>query len=182
MNRARRRTDTTAGARGPAPTSAGAESTPTRRAFLARLWLGLGFVALAEAAWVVLSFLRPRSPRNDAASTIMTAGPIDDFIPGTVTAFPGGKFYLVRLTDGGLLALHRQCTHLGCTVPWDEASGRFVCPCHASTFDLRGDVLTPPAPRALDLFPIRIENGIVKVDVSQPTRRAVFDPAQVTWE
>jgi cytochrome b6-f complex iron-sulfur subunit len=137
-------------------------------------------VALAEVTWVVLSFLRPRAERPALTDGIVTAGAVDDFSPGTVTAFPGGKFYLVRLDDGGFLALHRQCTHLGCTVPWDEATARFICPCHASTFDLRGDVVAPPAPRALDLFPIRIENGIVKVDVSRPIRRSLFDPAQVT--
>ncbi len=97
-----------------------------------------------------------------------------------MTAFPAGKFYLVRLADGGFLALSRQCTHLGCSVPWDEAAGRFACPCHASVFDLRGDVLAPPAPRPLDLFAVRIENGIVKVDVSAPIRRSAFDAAQVT--
>ena len=87
--------------------------------------------------------------------------------------------YLVRLADGGFLALHRQCTHLGCSVPWDEASGRFVCPCHSSVFDVRGDVLAPPAPRPLDVFAVRIENGIVKVDVSAPIRRSGFDGSQV---
>jgi cytochrome b6-f complex iron-sulfur subunit len=65
-------------------------------------------------------------------------------------------------------------------VPWDEAAGRFACPCHASVFDLRGAVLAPPAPRPLDLFPVRIENGIVKVDVTSPIRRASFEPSQVT--
>ncbi|HEY5657887.1 MAG TPA: Rieske 2Fe-2S domain-containing protein, partial [Myxococcota bacterium] len=56
---------------------------------------------------------------------------------------------------------------------------RFACPCHGSAFDVRGDVLNPPAPRALDLFPVRIENGVVKVDTSAPLRRTVFHPAQV---
>ena len=97
------------------------------------------------------------------------------FAPGSVTAFPAGKFYLVRLADGGFLALHRQCTHLGCSVPWDEASGRFACPCHASVFDLRGDVLAPPAPRPLDLFAVRIENGIVKVDTRRRSGARRFD-------
>jgi len=96
-----------------------------------------------------------------------------------VTAFREGRFYLVRLEDGGFLALHRKCTHLGCTVPWIPEEGRFACPCHASAFDLRGDVLNPPALRALDLFPVRIENGIVKVDTAAPVRRTVFDPSQV---
>jgi cytochrome b6-f complex iron-sulfur subunit len=129
---------------------------------------------------MVVSFLMPRRRAARDGESLVVAGPSDRFAPGSVTAFPAGKFYLVRLTDGGFLALHRQCTHLGCSVPWDEASGRFACPCHASAFDLRGDVLAPPAPRPLDLFAVRIENGIVKVDVSAPIRRFAFDASQVT--
>jgi cytochrome b6-f complex iron-sulfur subunit len=158
------------------------QSAPPRRRFLRGLWLGLGVLALAELAWVVGSFFRPRrraaQAREDDA--IVVAGPAERFAPGSVTAFQQGRFYLVRLEDGGFLALHRRCTHLGCTVPWVEEEKRFACPCHASVFDIRGDVLSPPAPRALDLFAVRIENGIVKVDTAEPIRRRSFDPSQVT--
>jgi cytochrome b6-f complex iron-sulfur subunit len=154
----------------------------SRRRFLVGVWIGLVGVALAELAWIVVSFLRParRRAAGPKTTSVVVAGPVERFEPGSVTAFREGKFYLVRLDDGGFLALHRKCTHLGCTVPWVAEDGRFACPCHASTFDVRGDVLSPPAPRALDLFPVRIENGIVKVDTSAPLRRSAFDPAQVT--
>ncbi|MDH5566359.1 MAG: ubiquinol-cytochrome c reductase iron-sulfur subunit [Myxococcales bacterium] len=156
-------------------------SAPSRRRFLTALWVALGGVAFTELVWIAISFLRPslrRSSRIEIGA-IVSAGPVERFAPGSVTAFRDGKFYLVRLEDGGFLALHRKCTHLGCTVPWIAEEGRFACPCHASAFDLRGDVLNPPAPRALDLFPVRIENGIVKVDVTAPIRRLAFDPSQV---
>jgi cytochrome b6-f complex iron-sulfur subunit len=153
---------------------------PSRRSFLRLAWLGIGVAALAEVSWIVSSFLKPRRQATGGGGGLVVAGAADTFAPGSVTAFPAGKFYLVRLSDGGFLALHRQCTHLGCSVPWDEASGRFACPCHASAFDIRGEVLSPPAPRPLDLFTVRIENGIVKVDVSTPIRRSAFDTSQVT--
>jgi cytochrome b6-f complex iron-sulfur subunit len=149
-----------------------------RRSFLVRAAWVLGFVTLAEALWVVISFLRPRPAPADQAD-IMVAGPVDRFARGTVTAFPDGKFYLVRLDDGGFLALHRECTHLGCTVPWSEAERRFVCPCHASSYDIRGVVLSAPAPRPLDWLPVRVENGIVKVVIAQRQRRSEFRPSQV---
>ncbi len=153
---------------------------PSRRGFLGRAWLLLGGVALAEALWVVGDFFRPRLRRAVAdQDAIVVAGPVDRFEPGSVSAVPEGRFYLVRLTDGGFIALHRECTHLGCTVPWIEAEGRFVCPCHASSFDITGDVVSPPAPRPLDVFPVRIENGIVKVDARRPIRRQNFDISQV---
>ena len=153
----------------------------SRRGFLGRLWLLLGGVALVEAVWVVSEFFKPRRRRasDDSDSALIIAGPVDRFDPGSVTAFPQGRFYLARLEDGGFLALHRECTHLGCTVPWIDGENRFVCPCHASSFDIRGDVLSPPAPRPLDIFPVRIENGIVKVDTGKLVKRQSVIPSQV---
>lgn len=153
------------------------ERPPTRRRFVTWLWSFLGFAAMAEVIWMALVFFHPRSPRGDSdEETLIVAGPADRFQPGSVTAFPQGKFYLVRLDEGGFIALSRTCTHLGCTVPWDQDKGRFICPCHGSAFDLSGEVLSPPAPRSLERFSVRIENRIVKIDISQsaaePTRRS----------
>jgi cytochrome b6-f complex iron-sulfur subunit len=149
-----------------------------RRRWLVRVWAALGSLVGLQGGWVAAEFLRPRS-RPDVPDRLFTAGPVDRFAPNTVTAFPDGRFYLVRLEDGGFLALYRECTHLGCTVPWDEARGRFACPCHSSVYDIRGTVLNPPAPRPLDWLSVRVENGIVKVDVSQRHQRDAFDRSQV---
>lgn len=153
----------------------------TRRSLLGKIWVGLGGLALLEGVWIVTDFLKPRRRRQDSQSqqSLVVAGPIENFDPGTVTAFQQGKFYLARLEDGGFLALCRECTHLGCTVPWIGAEQRFVCPCHASVFDIKGQVLSPPAPRPLDLFAVRIENGIVKVDTSRTLTRSSFSSSQV---
>ena len=150
-----------------------------RRRVLRWLWGALGLAAAAELVWIGASFLRPRRGAPGAAAPLFVAGPIDDFEPGSVTPFPAGRFYLVRLDDGGFLALDRTCTHLGCTVPWRGDEGRFACPCHASTFDVTGAVLGPPAPRPLDRYLVRIENDIVKVDLSRRLRRSEFNPSQV---
>lgn len=156
-------------------------AAPTRRSFLGRIWLWLGGLALVEVAWISTAILRPRRPKaGDEREEIVVAGPVDRFEVGSVTAFPVGKFYLTRSEDGGFLALSRRCTHLGCTVPWVAGEERFVCPCHASSFDLHGDVLSPPAPRALDLHPVRIENGVVKVDTGTTVTRTSYSPSQVT--
>ena len=152
---------------------------PPRRRFVNRLWALLTGVLVLEIAWVAGAFLRPRGRAGAASASLVVAGPADDFAPGSVTAFPGGRFYLARLADGGFLALDRTCTHLGCTVPWNPETHRFDCPCHASAFDIAGDVLSPPAPRPLDLYTVRIENGIVKVDTGRRVRRTAFDPSQV---
>jgi cytochrome b6-f complex iron-sulfur subunit len=158
-------------------------SVTTRRSFLARVWLGLGCVAIAEALWVVASFLRPRARRieEERAGNIIEAGPVESFEPGTVTAFPRGNFYLARLEDGGFLAISRTCTHLGCTVPWVSAEASFVCPCHASAFDITGSVINAPASRALDLYRVFIENNIVSVDTRKRIRRTEFRKEQVVY-
>lgn len=155
-----------------------AETGTPRRWLLNWAW-GVLLAALSvEIGWVVTTFLRPRRRRTADASGIVIAGPVQRYPQESVTAFPSGKFYLARLASGGFLALDRTCTHLGCTVPWDAERKCFTCPCHASSFDITGVVLSPPAPRPLDLYAVRVENGIVKVDTSRRTRRSRFLPSQ----
>jgi len=157
--------------------------SPQRRNFLSILWGVLGIAALAELAWVVGSFLRPRNKpvQTGTFGALMVVGAVDAFEPDTVTAFPRGQFYLARLADGGFLAMSRRCTHLGCTVPWSDEAKQFLCPCHSSAFDIRGDVVRSPAPRALDIYPVTIENNIVSVDTGRPTTRSRFDAKQVAY-
>jgi cytochrome b6-f complex iron-sulfur subunit len=161
----------------------GAEDLISRRSFLGTLWAALGFVALIEFLAVGVAFLKPRKSTayKEGFGGMITAGPLDKFANNSVTAFREGQFYLARLQDGGFLALSRRCTHLGCTVPWDEEEKKFKCPCHASAFDITGNVINPPAPRALDTYPVKIENNIVKVDTSRPIRRKQFNKSQVVY-
>jgi cytochrome b6-f complex iron-sulfur subunit len=152
-----------------------------KRNFLTRLTRVLGGIAVLEVGWIAFSAIVPRKPhaRPTDGADLQIAGPMERFEPGSVTAFADGKFYLVRLDDGGFLAVHRKCTHLGCSVPWNSDEQRFTCPCHASAFDIRGDVINAPAPRPLDLHPVIIEEGMVKVDTSQLLRRNAFEASQV---
>ncbi len=157
--------------------------TYSRRSFLSKLWIVLGTLTFAELVVMVIAFFRPRKPRTTAAEqdAIIVAGSVDSFEPGTVSAFVRGKFYLARLEDGGFLAMSRTCTHLSCTVPWVSGENKFICPCHSSEFDIRGEVINPPAPRALDLYPVTIENNVLKVDTGKLTKRSEFSTDQVTY-
>jgi cytochrome b6-f complex iron-sulfur subunit len=159
------------------------KAEPTRRSFLNILWLILGGVALAEFVAVAFAFLRPRKlkARGEDTDSIITAGAVERFAPNSVTAFVKGKFYLARLEDGGFLALSRTCAHLGCSVPWIEKEMKFACPCHGSAFDITGNVIDAPAPRALDIYPMTIENQIIKVDTRKPIKRSTFSIDQVTY-
>lgn len=166
---------------GGTPGNAGGPPRQDRRDFLGVAWRWLGLAAAVELIGVVAAYLWPRRSAGGTSARVVVAGPVGEFTPASVTAFPQGRFYLVRLADGGFLALSSKCTHLGCTVPWSEKDKTFPCPCHASTFDLRGEVLSPPAPRALDLFPVVIEGGIVKVDTARRVERSRFEASQVTY-
>ncbi len=154
---------------------------PSRRSFLTKIWMGLGILGLAECIGLVVAFLRPRQPRISEGEFggMLTAGAVESFPHNSVTASGRGRFFLSRLDDGGFLALSRTCTHLGCTVRWVAEEHAFECPCHASAFDMTGNVTNPPAPRALDLYPVIIENGVVKVDTAKRIQRSRFTPSQV---
>lgn len=161
----------------------GKEMVSPRRSFLNKLWVFLGFVALAEIIWVVWSYLKPvrKQEAGGEFGGRIIAGPVGSFPPNTVTAFPRGHFYLACLKDGGFLAVHRKCTHLGCTVPWVEKEQAFICPCHSSAFDIQGAVIRSPASRALDIFPVLIENNVVFVDTGRTIKRNAFQPDQVVY-
>jgi len=163
-----------------------------RREFLSLAWWGsAGLLALIGVAAAIVS-LWPKAKSGPFGRKII-AGKVEDFLPASVTYFPDYRFYLVRLpTKGGetgLLALYRRCTHLGCVVPWlpEEPSedalaptGRFHCPCHGSIYNRYGEVVSGPAPRPLDIFPITIKGGEVEVNTAKAIRRQRFDESQLT--
>ena len=66
-------------------------------------------------------------------------------------------------------------------MPWQEEEDLFNCPCHSSLFDKVGEVLSGPAPRPLDLFPIEIIDNQILVNTGDPIRRESFEPSQVTY-
>ena len=153
-----------------------------RRGFLKKLWAALGILAGAEIVLTFSGFFSAkRKPLNANSQNLVEAGKIDDFKLNSVFPFRSGKFYLVRLEDGGFMAVSLKCTHLGCSVMWNEEKTEFVCPCHASSFDLYGEVINPPAPRALDTYPVIIREGKVMVDITKSVHRKKFDKSQVTY-
>ena len=150
----------------------------SRREVVGTVW-GVSLVALfGQFSGALFEYLKPRIPAGGFGSKV-TAGLAKEFKPGTVSYVQSGRFYISCLPDGGLLALWQRCTHLGCTVPWVKAKKLFMCPCHSSVFNPEGVVVSGPAPRPLDLFPIQIIGGEVIVDTSQPISRDKFDISQV---
>ena len=83
---------------------------------------------------------------------------------GALTAYPPGSRTIrsdipaVIFNKGGeITAISLVCTHLGCTV---EANGMgFSCPCHGSSYNQDGHVITGPAQKPLKVLQVETING-----------------------
>ena len=161
-------------------------STPShqsnRRALLNRIWSVIAALAFIELGWFGTSLLKSRKTRNTnlKGTRYIEAGRVESFVPGQVKAVPEAMLFLACLEGNQFIALSRTCTHLCCALSWDKDQQKFVCPCHGSTFDRAGVVLTAPAIRPLDFYPIRIEDGIIRIEITNRQRRGSFDASQPT--
>ncbi|MEA3336490.1 MAG: Rieske 2Fe-2S domain-containing protein [Chloroflexota bacterium] len=150
----------------------------SRRQFFGIAWTLALIAAGAQALVGLRSFLTPILEAG-AFGTVVKAGRVDEFELPSVNYFREARFYLVR-NELGFLALYRKCTHLGCVVPWDAPANEFNCPCHSSLFTREGAVISGPAPRPMDMFPVTIKDDIVFVDTGQVVERTAVHPEQIT--
>lgn len=72
---------------------------------------------------------------------------------------------VVRVDAGRAAALDARCTHRGCTVAWSPSAQELDCPCHGSSFDLDGRVLSPPATTPLRTYSASITADAIVVTV-----------------
>ncbi|NDJ84506.1 MAG: Rieske (2Fe-2S) protein [Chloroflexi bacterium] len=152
-----------------------------RRDFLKTAWGTLATLAVGGFGYVGFRFLESRVEEGQFGEVIHV-GNIEEFEPLTVTQFSQGRFFLVRMEDGGFLALYRKCTHLDCVVRWNDEDQHFHCPCHGSEFEMDGDVVNPPAPLPLVRFPIEInERGRISVDTGTLIERRRTSKDEFTY-
>jgi len=62
--------------------------------------------------------------------------------------------FVIRKSDSptDMIIFNSRCTHLGCTVNWQDDAQAFICPCHDGKFSKDGVVLAGPPPRPLDRY------------------------------
>lgn len=153
------------------------KSPLSRRNFLGIVWAGSLTLIFAQAVVVMLRFIKPVA--TEGFGGLVYAGRLEEFAVNSVNRIASGRFYITRTPDG-IIALWQKCPHLGCAVPWDEQKGVFHCPCHGSTFNQYGQVLSGPAPRAMDYFLVEVDEEGVWVDTSTPIDRVYHDPSHLT--
>ncbi len=135
---------------------------PDRRAFDRRRFLdsllAVGFVSTAAAiAYPVGWYLvPPPSGEPDTASAV--AAKASELSPnsGKVFKFGSRPGIVVRSADGEVRAFSAVCTHLDCTVQFKGDTSQLWCACHNGTYDLGGNVVAGPPPRALERFTVNI--------------------------
>ena len=127
------------------PVTAEGEGPPVPRRRL--LGQGLGWLILAVMAYPLFRFLEFRLPKKPVRVRVEK----DIGLRGFILEH---DFILFRGQQEQVWAVSRRCTHLGCTLSYDEAAKRLVCPCHNSQFDTSGKRLAGPAKRDLRTFAV----------------------------
>ena len=70
----------------------------------------------------------------------------------------GTDAILFKSKDEKVYALSRICTHEGCSVDFDLAQNKLICPCHGATYEtLEGNVISGPTQRNLKKINIKID-------------------------
>jgi 3-phenylpropionate/trans-cinnamate dioxygenase ferredoxin subunit len=96
--------------------------------------------------------------------------PVAELPPGTVKIVDAGSFRVGVYNCGGeYFAIEDRCSHDDGPLAegtWDDERCVVVCPRHGANFDLRsGRPLTLPAVEPVDTFPVRVVDGVVRVQV-----------------
>lgn len=60
-------------------------------------------------------------------------------------------YAVYKETTGKVHAVSHSCTHMGCSVKWNNAEKTWDCPCHGSRFGINGNILNAPAVQPLEI-------------------------------
>ncbi len=96
--------------------------------------------------------------------------PLDELPPGGMKVVRRGEISVGVYNLGGeLFAIEDRCSHDDGPLAegdFEPDEGIAVCPRHGARFDIRsGRALTLPAYLPVETFPVRVVDGIVRVEV-----------------
>ncbi len=133
-------------------------------------WLKIGNVSKIRTEDVGVQFIFKKSFKDsvlqreeDKNNWVIKASPetLNKIYRGKDMVFTdqNGAVVWVNKATVPYVAFSGKCPHLGCGYKWRSHKTRgqvFLCPCHLSLYDASGAVLDGPAPRPLDVVPIRV--------------------------
>jgi arsenite oxidase small subunit len=130
-----------------------------------------GFLTLLMACSVVLflatlPFARRFLGKKEERFPKVSLGRVADVPRGEARtfAYPGedNPALLIHLPNGEWRAYGGMCTHLGCVIYWDTASGKLICPCHNGAFaGETGAVLMGPPRQPLQRIDLSVEGDAI---------------------
>jgi len=140
----------------------------SRRDFMKVTTGAIGGIITLAVGVPVIGYLIDPALRAGAKEAWIPIGKLEKIPIGTPTPFSftrtqvngwertGTSFggFVIRKSEDpkDILILSSRCTHLGCSVSWQEDTQKFACPCHDARFDKAGKVLDGPPPRPLDQY------------------------------
>jgi cytochrome b6-f complex iron-sulfur subunit len=150
-----------------------AKDRESRRDFLSKTALGVGWAALAIGTGISVGpafgrFMMPNVLEEpDPRVRVGKLARYLEMKPGEVNEdYKPQGIWMIR-EEERIAALNIICTHLGCIPNWLPNDRKFKCPCHGSGYKPNGVNFEGPTPRPLERFRILVEDGIVVVDKSQ---------------
>ncbi|MCC6365845.1 MAG: Rieske (2Fe-2S) protein [Bryobacterales bacterium] len=128
------------------------------RRSLVRWLLGSGFLAsIVSFLYPALRFMNPPQVAEASVNEV-PAGKVQDLKPnsGKIVRFGSRPALLVRVNDTEWRAFSAVCTHLNCTVQFQEERHMIWCACHNGLYDLHGNVVSGPPPRPLEEYAVHV--------------------------
>jgi Rieske Fe-S protein len=130
-----------------------------------RALLGLGFSSSAVSfVYPAIKFMMPPPVAGPAVDEVVV-GKANDFLPNTGHIFKFGNKpgILIRTEQDEWRAFSAVCTHLNCTVQFQEDTRQIWCACHNGQFDLNGNVVGGPPPKGLEEFAVNLRGEDIVV-------------------
>jgi len=72
-----------------------------------------------------------------------------------IVTYEGHSMALYKDKSGNVHAVNPACTHIKCSVAFNNSEKSWDCPCHGSRFSIDGEVLTAPARKNLELIDLK---------------------------
>lgn len=114
----------------------------------------------------VIRYIIPPKQSQVEVSQV-TAAKVGELAPNSSKIFKFGNSpgILINTKNGEIIAFSAVCTHLTCTVIYEEDNESILCPCHNGRFDLGGNVISGPPPSPLEAYNVEILGDEIVVSI-----------------